>query len=142
MKLTIDRKTWANGDLLTIGGEQIDSTLLDHSGSRCCLGFLGRACGIADDQMIGIGTPQFVPISAVKKWPEGVVTPALENNTDWTKAAIAINDAPVDVPCIGEKYLAEVGALNYPDVAPGDHYRERLLTAHFLKIGIELEFEG
>lgn len=147
--LTIDRKTWANGDQLTLMGDPVESILLDSTGSRCCLGFLGKACGLEDDQLRGIGTPMSAGTLSTaaefaKAWPKGVLDPmppkVFQNNSQWTTIAVMLNDAPVRSD--HSEALEDHGMVHYPNVGPGDNYRERLLMEHFKKIGIQLEFEG
>lgn len=63
-ELTIDRSRWVNGDncsyngyndmlVNNLGGR---SKLLNDKGNMCCVGFLGKACGLSDDQINGMGT--------------------------------------------------------------------------------------
>ena len=62
MKLIIDRKEWLRGE----GGE--NSYLLRHSDhKRCCIGILGKACGIEDHIMLVETTADSTPDAA---WPE------------------------------------------------------------------------
>jgi len=50
MKLTIDRKRW-------LRGEGADNSFLRRieDGKMCCIGFLGKACGIPDAHLEGRG---------------------------------------------------------------------------------------
>jgi len=50
-ELTIDRSIWA------VPGRAVFSNLLNGSNQRCCLGFLGQACGVPDKFMRGHGVP-------------------------------------------------------------------------------------
>lgn len=64
--LKIDRYTWNTGKRL--GGPR----LLTKTGEReqlCCLGFLGRACGVADDSLINRMYP-----GGEKQWPQQLFT--------------------------------------------------------------------
>ena len=53
MKLVIERKTWARG--ATRG-----DYLKNPSGTKCCLGFLGEACGLSEQELRNHGTLQAV----------------------------------------------------------------------------------
>ena len=151
MKLTIDRKTWMNADNLA---NLKVSSLLTADGRRCCLGFLGRACGIPDSEMRGVGTPARVGYAGeislygsaaetyATKWLDGVLSTCngyLED-AEWTRTAVALNDAGL-APNLTCGSLFEEGAKHYPEVPWGDNYRERLLTAHFAAICVELSFQ-
>lgn len=67
IKFTVRRKNWLRGNTDT-------STLLNDTGSMCCLGFLGRACGIKQKDLLFRDTPascadiaESYPKSIVKK---------------------------------------------------------------------------
>ena len=47
MNLTIRRKKWLRGSMDLNGG-----ILRNTSGSMCCLGFLGKACGLKNEDML------------------------------------------------------------------------------------------
>ena len=51
--LTIKRSQWCRGGKEKYG----PSMLCNDRGFRCCLGFLGRACGLKDGQMVDIAAP-------------------------------------------------------------------------------------
>jgi len=54
-KLTIDRARWVNGN------HGHESQLLNSHGEMCCLGFLGKACGVSDDSMLSTLYPSGIP---------------------------------------------------------------------------------
>lgn len=61
----IDLKTWLRGE-----GEEASRLLRPSDLKRCCLGFLGRACGIDDAYMFDKGGPVSVVASNEReKWP-------------------------------------------------------------------------
>ena len=51
--LTIKRSQWCRGNKKKYG----DSALVNDKGFMCCLGFLGRACGLTDNQMLWVAEP-------------------------------------------------------------------------------------
>lgn len=115
--LTIDRRRWKRGN-------PDDSTLLTETGQMCCLGFLGRACGLSPDQLRQGASPKTAGGSK-DVWPSGVIdelrsTMNCPVNSAWTDNAIFINDADE-----GEYKLD----------------REYFLKQHFKKIGINLRFK-
>lgn len=91
---------------------------LYRDGERCCLGFLGLACGLTDSQMVGSGTPEDVLPS---KWPDALVEKSNDygcSDTSLCNQIVSTND---DI-----------------DLEPAE--RERLLTELFSHAGIEVEF--
>lgn len=51
MKVTIRRNKWCRGVTRDDDDNRVFSALLTYSGHRCCLGFLGQACGLTDNEM-------------------------------------------------------------------------------------------
>ena len=51
MRLVIDRSRWRRGCGPGIG------RLRDENGLQCCLGFLGEACGVADEHLLDVAYP-------------------------------------------------------------------------------------
>jgi hypothetical protein len=49
MEYTVKRRGWFRGK----GGKK--SSLLLESGERCCIGFVGKQCGIPDEVLLGEG---------------------------------------------------------------------------------------
>jgi hypothetical protein len=49
MKFIVDRKTWYRGKGIK------DSRLLREDGKMCCIGFVGKQCGVPDTDLLGIG---------------------------------------------------------------------------------------
>lgn len=93
MKLVIDRTRWLRGDGV--------STLL-RSGKMCCLGFLAKACGATDAEIIGHGTPREVP---TVNWPTGLIDDD-DGNTSLTLNLISANDGEDFVEAKREAYIA------------------------------------
>jgi hypothetical protein len=69
IKLEIDRSKWACGKNNAKRGQ--NSALLDENGFKCCLGFLGSACGLTDKELLHHATPGGAPS---EKWPKGLLT--------------------------------------------------------------------
>lgn len=119
--LRVDRAIWYRGR----GGA--GSALLTPEGEQCCLGFFARALGYKKKEIDGFSSPEGMPIGL--GWPTPNLFPYsvlhmtsdyYKANSEWTTAAIRINDNP----------------LIY------ERERERALRAHFKKIGIKLVFHG
>jgi hypothetical protein len=67
-KLIIDRAKWGCG-------RHIDefaglSSLLNRAGQRCCLGFLGKECGLKDEDAYARAYP--LDVISLAKWPEAL----------------------------------------------------------------------
>ena len=63
MKLIIDRSRWNRGHCLS----GVSHLLGLASDDRCCLGFLGQACGISDEDLQGVAYPSSI---RSELWPE------------------------------------------------------------------------
>lgn len=117
-KLVIDREKWYRGK-----GFMGSALRVEDTETYCCLGFLGKSCGLLDQHITGIGSPGGLQSKYREEFPpelftEGEDPSSLVGNSAWTSRAIALND---------DEHLAE------PD-------REAALTYHFHQIGYELEF--
>lgn len=118
--LIIDRREWARG---SVGGE---SALLNHIGSKCCLGFEALACGFTKEDIAHTGTPEDIGLFhdveteyAIAKAPHLFVSSIdYLSDSPFVNRAVKIND---------NAKITEVT-------------REKRLTALFEKEGIELEF--
>ncbi len=117
-KLIIDRTKWLRGGVETSLYETLDK-------AKCCLGFLGQACGIPLSEMKDNGIPADIHRS-IKKWPKWVITIQknlygiiIYGDSRWTEKAIKIND----------------GLMT-------EAKRECELKKHFAKKGINLIFVG
>ncbi len=111
MKLIIERDRWQRG---STGGELLSKT----TGRMCCLGFYGLACGLTEDEIRGRGEPCYAPSD---KWPKTCLRLDSDDwrvQTTWTNTAVDINDNPDS----------------------SDEVREDLLTDHFAKVGVDVEF--
>lgn len=112
MKFTVKRSEWLRGE------GSVRSMLFRNSDNhRCCLGFLGNACGISDQDMRGKSTPLSLyntSESEGKKFPE----PMLEKNGGVVDTLMDINDT----------------------YGMSAEERERRLRETFSVIGIEVEF--
>lgn len=91
IKFTVRRKNWLRG--------KGDALLLNENGSMCCLGFLGRACGLKKKDMLELGTPEDVDIEEPDKgtqFPYSIVDKHdyFMGNTGLCYEIIDVNDAP------------------------------------------------
>jgi hypothetical protein len=106
----VQRSKWLRGAF----GEA--STLLNAQGRSCCLGFVARQCGVADERMLNKHRP-----SDTRETDRlGGVLVKLTDGTDTalTRTAMAINDS---------------GVFNDPE-------REAQLTQLFKRAGYTLRF--
>lgn len=113
MKFTVDRKTWYRGN-----GPK-ESRLLRVDGMRCCLGHVGKQCGIVDEELLSKSVPPDVN-NSVSKFPQWLQEPYRRPREDVSDMGNAtdIND---------EETFSDV-------------VRESKLKAIFAKNGDELEF--
>ncbi len=112
MDFVVDRKTWYRGK----GGEE--SKLLRADGTRCCIGFVGQQCGIADIKLRGIaevhGTSEDSRVA--ESWPT------------WIQDDSGVNDD-----------IADAYAIN-DDEELSDVVREDKLSKLFAKHGDTIRF--
>ena len=109
MKLIIERDRWHRG--------QGHSALIRPSDNKmCCLGFLGLACGIDRDAMVGLASPLSIRFGS---WPEGI-SPSPQGDSPLTVLLMRVND----------------------DVSYSDPVREDQITSLMLEAGVEVEFVG
>ena len=92
-ELVIDRATWVNGD------SPEDSELYTEFGNKCCLGFLGEACGVKLGDMLRAGTPS--NYSEIKEFfPKELFNPIASEDEEACKSVegllIQINDGDYD----------------------------------------------
>jgi len=116
-EFTVKRSEWLRGGL-----DLKKSKLMNDMGERCCLGFLGQACGINDKNMIGLYRPYetyTLNKSGYGLWPAFLVDYDNEINTSSCNAIMAVNDS-----------------YYYSDAK-----REELLKKEFKKHGITINFE-
>lgn len=116
MRLTIDRATWARGP------RETTRLLSSLDGSRCCLGFHARACGVSDAEMLDLGWPEEVVDRIGRTPPPGMewLVPAGNVDSDASHALMAANDdEEIDEPT-----------------------REARIAALFAAHGVEVEFVG
>ncbi len=104
IKFTVWRDSWLRGA----------PSYLHADSCRCCLGFLGLACGLTDEQMDGRGEPEEV----TGPWPEAIVHSSERDCTVLCQEIIWTND----------------------DDEGDDAEREIELTELFHKAGIDVEF--
>lgn len=81
-QFTIDYNTW---------GEEF---MRDDAGSMCCLGFLGKACGYKNADLLGEGLPAAVQNRANKRlFPAGIISSSGFDDSPFSQGVASINDA-------------------------------------------------
>lgn len=82
-KLVIDRALWGS------------ASLLRRDGRMCCLGHLGKACGVPDEAMFNVGTPDGLLKIESNKYPRKFDNTRWANYNDFGVVDIAteINDS-------------------------------------------------
>lgn len=109
IKFTVYRDTWMRG----CAGK------LFSEGKRCCLRFLGNACGIPDTALSELGEPEE---ASPENWPETIVTPGDDETSPQTTTLcqyiIGVND----------------------DTEITDETREPRLIEYFDAAGVDVEF--
>ncbi len=123
MKLVIKRSEWARGSVKDT--ERVANLLYaKQDGTRCCLGFLGNACGYTDQELQGYGLPSDVVNDAglYNKWGRFLLHGCDENNrrTD----SLIVDD------------LIEIN----DDTNITESEREADIAEIFAKHGVEVEF--
>jgi hypothetical protein len=113
--LVIDRATWKNS-YHGVG----PTYLLNRQGYRCCLGFLGKACGLNDNQLDVIGKPSLFKQQHIKElFPDAL----FELGPEY---------------CTNEYILININDNNYSDVV-----RESLIVEKFKELlDIDVSFSG
>ena len=105
-EFVVDRKTWIRG-LIDRENPITGSYLLrEDDGHRCCLGFLGRHCGVPDAEMLGVSSPSGTSTRGDGwfMWPARILAErektrreqswlaALTLNSDETTTVMQVND--------------------------------------------------
>jgi hypothetical protein len=87
MQFVIDRRRWYRGN-----GSDLSALYAQYVGNKnkCCLGFLGDACGLTPNDMLGRTSP--VCCSKPEVFPKSIWD---GSNTPLTTVIIAVNDKPV-----------------------------------------------
>lgn len=106
-EFVIDRSEWACG-------QESWGSLADSHGTYCCLGLLGKACGVSDQDMRNFGYPATDENPEHRKYPLGLNDPSI------TRPIAAVNDNP-DIP---------------------QDKRERELKRMFADEGVKVTFRG
>jgi hypothetical protein len=98
----IDRSKWARK---TEGVDKGSSRLLNGEGNSCCLGHLGLACQIPEDQLLWRAGPNHVALSEYIKYPADI---------DWKTwhAFMNINDDIITTDAQKEAKLMELAQEN------------------------------
>ena len=122
MKFRINRKTWARG-LNTFN----TGSLQNSDGTKCCLGFYAKACGVPTAELRACGYLNAIGFERTmnkKPIPEGLFRFIRKRDPGTGKKveekAVSINDSTL---------------LTEPE-------REQMLTKLFKSVGVEVEFYG
>lgn len=96
-KVEIDRSKWINNHTENVLG--LPKLLDPNTGGMCCLGFVARACGAVNADIIGISEPCEVDMYLEKlnikevEHEDGYGPEEVSMNTDLTDSAMGANDA-------------------------------------------------
>lgn len=118
-KLIIDRDRWMRG-------KGRISRLLRNDGNRCCLGFLGQACGYSDLMLLGISYPWNTFDS---RWPPSLFKQAETPSTH--------------SPSFEESFPSLSMALAYVNDTEndlGEYAREDIIRIRMYDLGYEVTF--
>lgn len=110
-RFTVYRESWLRGNGTASG--------LLLNGQRCCLGFLGKACGIPDGEMYQVADPESVAPELQSLWPETILSAESKTHTRLCGNILEENDC---------------------DDFETDELREVALSALFADAGIDVTF--
>jgi hypothetical protein len=122
MKLVIKRSEWIRGE-----GSEHSLLFRPADGKRCCLGFLGNACGVKDLDQV-----EPTPAEVGAPFPEWLYEPG---KGTYNKAGSKGGKTPYRNTTIGHR-LMELNDNRVID----DYEREEKLIAEFAKVGVEVTF--
>lgn len=109
-EFTIDRSRWYRGN----GPD--GSQLLLPGGSRCCLGFLGQACGVELEALYEVPLPVTRQVSGGRgsdEWPPWLFDRMPDLLTrEWRDKLAGINDATHLIDAEREQLLTEIFAAH------------------------------
>lgn len=111
--LYIDRSIWHRG----IDVYPVESALVTKIGTQCCLGFFALALGYKKEEVCGVASPW--ALTRRSSGLPNLFPPPIDGEHWWMTIAMRLNDSIMD-----------------------ESDRERGLTEHFKKIGIDLVFVG
>jgi hypothetical protein len=106
MKFIVERKTWYRGN------GSSSSMLLRDDGTRCCIGFVGKQCGIADGILLHRGAAHQVD-APIRKWP---VWFKVGEAASPLSEAYTINDDPSLSEPVREEKLISLFAENGDEI--------------------------
>jgi hypothetical protein len=73
-ELVIRKSKWWRGKNYTeVDPGYGSSALRLPNGKMCCLGFLGKACGFTDAELLGKSFPRTTHYSLQDRWPRGLI---------------------------------------------------------------------
>lgn len=91
----------------------------------CCLGFLGKACGISEESLLYVPNPSQVSSQELDKWPPGILISSIyDKDSESTIELMNLNDR------------RHTGLKDFTE-----EIREREITRVFSSIGINVTFE-
>lgn len=115
-KFKVERSRWLRGE-----GYHESYLLRPADNKMCCLGFLGKACGVSEERMRGVQTPTDV-----------------SNGNDYPSA---LSNMLPDLVAPGSIKVAEFVLMDINDTPQiTDEQREILLSKIFNLIGLTVEF--
>ena len=107
MKVTIDRSKWSAGPYTQPSKNGwYGNALLTDRGKRCCLGFLGQACGLTDALARDRALPRFQDTD----WPKNLFENSVRMDPyplHWAQVFADINDSVVVDDGLRESWIAE-----------------------------------
>jgi hypothetical protein len=137
LKLVIDRTKWNRGN-------PNEARLVDCEGKRCCLGFLGAACGFTMEELGGAVSPQelpakddpFIPLTPADReldftpgsgrWPAKISRSDQQHDSDLSNRLMVLNDAVIGIH-------VEVTS---------EAVREQLISGVMRKAGVAVKYTG
>lgn len=133
-ELVIDRAMWGQGSLLVTNSFGLTNGYLGPLGSMCCLGWLSRACGVAEQDLAGNSFPLAEwPLPEEFKRCKAPPRRFLTHDAPLSYASWSWTAPPHDV-------AQEASKINDGPLYPAD--KEKLLIKLFGDHGITLSFVG
>lgn len=138
-EFTVIRSKWARGR-----GEGL---LLNPEGQRCCLGFLGSACGYEDGAIKNVALPHEILYGndeSINRWPKVLIKfheGDFGDIDNWSGSSLEDEAAGINDCIIGTdvSYRAASGRTVQVTMESEKH-REALLTKLFADSGITVRF--
>lgn len=135
-ELVIDRAMWGQGSLLVTNSYGLTNGYLGPVGSMCCLGWLSRACGVAEQDLSGNSFPLAEwPVPEEFKRCKAPLRSALDRH--------AMHDGPFSYAAWpAAAHDVAQAAANINDASYSSASKEKMLIKLFGEHGITLSFVG